>query len=94
MAWLNHTEEGGGTAFLSPGHENLIMPKRGSAAFWYDLYSNGFRDLTTLHGGCPVLKGSKWILNKWLHWYDNFEKFPCNLKEKQPFIPPSIKHYH
>ena len=94
MAWLSHTEEGGGTAFLSPGYESLIMPQKGSAGFWYDLYSDGFRDPTTLHGGCPVLKGSKWILNKWIHWFDNFQKFPCNVNKKAPFDSPTFTKYY
>ena len=73
------------------------MPEKGAAAFWYDLVSNGFRDKTTQHGGCPVLKGSKWILNKWLYYYDNFAKFPCNLmgnaKGGPTFPPPANSHY-
>ena len=43
------------------------MPEKGAAAFWYDLDSQNHRDHTTQHGGCPVLKGSKWILNKWMY---------------------------
>ena len=30
-------------------------------------------------GGCPVLVGSKWITNKWIHSNDQFLKFPCGL---------------
>lgn len=93
MAWLSDTEEGGATSYLSPGREQLIMPDKGSAAFWYDLNSDGFRDQSTQHAGCPILKGSKWILNKWLFWFDNFKKFPCNVKRK-PFDPPFHTHYY
>ena len=50
------------------------MPVKGAASFWYDLTSEGYRDTTTQHGGCPVLKGSKWILNKWMYSFDNYEK--------------------
>ena len=79
MAWLSNIEEGGATVYLHPDIEGTLMPQRGSAAFWYNLNSDGYRNPYTAHGGCPVLKGSKWILNKWLYWYDNFKKFPCNL---------------
>lgn len=93
MAWLGDTEEGGRTAFINPGTENLLIPDRGSAAFWYDLKSDGYRDTLTHHAGCPVLKGSKWILNKWLHLYDNFNKFPCHIDKSRFFDAPSKKHY-
>ena len=93
MAWLSHTEEGGGTAFLSPGTEGLILPDRGSAVFWYDLKSDGYRDTLASHAGCPVLKGSKWILNKWLHLYDNHKLFPCNIERNKFYDPPEKKHY-
>ena len=75
------------------------MPEKGAASFWYDLTSEGNRELSSQHGGCPVLKGSKWILNKWMYYFDNFAKFPCNVKtipKKQggsPFLQPAISHY-
>ena len=69
------------------------MPVKGAASFWYDLTSEGYRDATTQHGGCPVLKGSKWILNKWMYSFDNYEKFPCFLRERLPFAEPAISHY-
>ena len=93
MAWLSETEAGGGTAYLSPGYEGVVMPKRGAAAFWYDLLSDGFREFQSAHGGCPVLKGTKWILNKWIHMYDNFRKFPCQLTRKKRFDAPNLTNY-
>ena len=93
MAWLSDTKAGGGTAFLSPGFENIVMPEKGAALFWYDLMSDGTRDFSTAHGGCPILSGSKWILNKWMHAYDNFLRWPCNLKPQSRFQPPSYKSY-
>ena len=81
------------------GYEGTIMPEKGAAAFWYDLVSNGYREKTSQHGGCPVLKGSKWILNKWMYYYDNFAKFPCNIingpsyYQSPTFPPPAASHY-
>ena len=75
------------------GHDGKIAPKKGAAAFWYDILSAGFRDLHSVHAGCPVLKGSKWILNKWLFMLDNFKKFPCKLSQLARFSPPSKEHY-
>ena len=93
MAWLSDTEAGGGTAFLAPGYEGLLMPKRGAAGFWYDLMSDGIRDKYSLHGGCPVLKGEKWLLNKWIRWFDSVQTFPCKLTQKKRFDPPYKKDY-
>ena len=75
------------------GREGKIKPEKGAAAFWYDILSDGYRDLNSLHGGCPVLMGSKWILNKWLYMFDNFKKFPCKLAKQTRFSPPSKTHY-
>jgi len=35
-----------------------------------DLKSSGKREMAGTHGGCPVLIGSKWILNKWIYSFD------------------------
>ena len=93
MAWLADTEDGGGTAYIYPGHEGVITPEKGAAAFWYDLKSDLTRDETTIHAGCPVIKGNKWIMNKWIYSYDNFRKFPCKLVNAERYTPPSTKHY-
>ena len=93
MAWLTDTTAGGGTAYIYPGVEGVIMPEKGAAAFWYDLFANGFRDGASEHGGCPVLKGSKWILNKWMYYYDNYQKFPCKLDYQEFFDAPNSSHY-
>lgn len=93
MAWLKDVEAGGGTAYLQNGYDGILMPEKGSAAFWYDLMANGQRDLSTIHGGCPVLKGSKWILNKWMYSFDNFQKFPCLAKKGDPIPAPDDSHY-
>ena len=29
------------------------------------------------HGGCPVVMGSKWILNKWIQSYNQWDTLPC-----------------
>lgn len=52
---------------------SLVCPaKKGTAIMWYnnfiDLDSGllGNLDLHSLHGGCDVTKGQKWIANSWL----------------------------
>ena len=50
----------------------VIPPKKGTAIMWYnnfiDLESGmlGPVDRYSLHGGCDVIKGEKWIANNWL----------------------------
>ena len=94
MAWLNNVEGGGGTAFSHPGHEMLVKPTKGSVAFWHSLDRKGYRQLSADHGGCPVIKGSKWIMNRWLMYFDNFRDFSCGLNQNDLFQPPSGIYAH
>ena len=95
MAWLSDTGAGGGTSFLNSENEKLVMPKKGAALFWYNLYSDGSPDPRTKHAGCPVLKGSKWIMNKWMHSYDNFKKFKCGLFKYDEYARPlKFDHFY
>ena len=75
MGYLSHVELGGATAFPNVGVS--VAAERGSAVFWWNLLSNGMLDVRTVHGGCPVLVGSKWITNKWIRWKHQQLKMPC-----------------
>ena len=77
MGWFSDTQAGGNTAFVSENFEGTLEPNKGSAAFWMNLASCHLQDNRALHGGCPVLKGSKWILNKWNYSNDQWKKLPC-----------------
>ena len=55
---LSNVEYGGYTVFPILGLQ--MKPIKNSALFWYNLHSDGTPDYLTLHGGCPVLFGSKW----------------------------------
>lgn len=49
----------------------VIKPKRGTAVAWYNHHVDykgwlGSLDEFSLHGGCEVRKGKKWIANIWL----------------------------
>ncbi|KTF80421.1 hypothetical protein cypCar_00041580 [Cyprinus carpio] len=52
---------------------------KGSAVFWYNLHKNGKVDLNTEHAGCPVLRGNKWVANKWIHEFGQEFRRPCSL---------------
>ncbi|XP_027058667.1 transmembrane prolyl 4-hydroxylase-like [Pocillopora damicornis] len=51
----------------------VVRPARGKAVMWYNhMISNvtgllGTHDVRSLHGGCDVLEGSKWIANNWIN---------------------------
>ena len=87
MGWLEGTSGGGGTSFQYPEYEGLLKPTKGSAAFWINLTSDHTRDGRASHGGCPVLKGSKWILNKWINSFDQWKGSPCSIYRYQPIKP-------
>ena len=79
MGWLKEPSAGGYTVF--PSTKTALQPRKGSAAFWVNLSSCHHKDTFTEHAGCPVLKGSKWILNKWIHSFDQWNVLPCHLTE-------------
>jgi prolyl 4-hydroxylase len=64
VLYLSDVEAGGGTSFPSIGLE--VMPQKGGAVFFVNTDSNLVPDQLTLHAGSPVVKGVKYIANKWL----------------------------
>nr|XP_048695076.1 prolyl 4-hydroxylase subunit alpha-3 isoform X3 [Caretta caretta]XP_048695087.1 prolyl 4-hydroxylase subunit alpha-3 isoform X3 [Caretta caretta] len=65
MIYLSSVEAGGSTAFI---YANLSVPVvKNAALFWWNLHRNGAGNGDTLHAGCPVLAGDKWVANKWIH---------------------------
>ncbi|NXT28059.1 P4HA3 hydroxylase, partial [Syrrhaptes paradoxus] len=76
MIYLSTVEAGGSTAFI---HANFSVPVvKNAALFWWNLRRNGDGDGDTLHAGCPVLAGDKWVANKWIHEYGQEFRRPCS----------------
>ena len=45
----------------------LVKPKLGSGLLFYSLDNAGEIDVTSLHAGCPVVQGTKWVATLWFH---------------------------
>ena len=74
---LESPEMGGATVFPVLGVRADAIYR--SAVFWYNTLPSGNGDLRTYHAGCPVILGSKWISNKWIHEAGEVFTRPCDL---------------
>ncbi|XP_071696207.1 probable prolyl 4-hydroxylase 10 [Rutidosis leptorrhynchoides] len=50
------------------GKEGLsVKPRMGDALLFWSMKPDASLDSSSLHGGCPVIKGNKWSSTKWIH---------------------------
>ena len=56
----------------------LYFSRAGSALFWFNLQQNGEGDKMSLHAACPVIAGTKWALNLWIHERGQELVRPCS----------------
>jgi prolyl 4-hydroxylase len=64
VLYLCDVAQGGGTVFPHLGLE--VFPKKGNALWFLNTDQHHEPDPQTLHGGAPVVSGTKIIANKWL----------------------------
>ncbi|SPQ94017.1 unnamed protein product (mitochondrion) [Plasmodiophora brassicae] len=80
--YLSDVDEGGETVFPRAHGtyvENAcqhpegvkVKAKKGRAALFFSMLPDGNLDTNSLHGGCPVIEGTKWAANFWL-WDPKF----------------------
>lgn len=81
LFYMSDVPQGGATVFTELGLS--VFPVKGAAAFWLNLHASGEGDLATRHAACPVLQGSKWVCNKWLHQGGQELLRPCNLEYQE-----------
>ncbi|XP_073150005.1 probable prolyl 4-hydroxylase 10 [Henckelia pumila] len=47
-----------------------VKPRRGDALLFWSMAPDGTLDPSSLHGGCPVIKGNKWSSTKWMRVHE------------------------
>jgi prolyl 4-hydroxylase len=78
--YLSDVEEGGETVFpdskVKPSEEEAkgfsecgrqgvaVKPRKGDALLFWSAKPSGDLDASSLHAGCPVIKGDKWSATK------------------------------
>lgn len=63
FVYLNDVEQGGETDFPELGAR--ISPASGRAVKFFNLTPHGEPNPHTLHAGCPVIRGEKWLATYW-----------------------------
>ena len=66
LIYLNDVEEGGETYF--PIIDLNVKPEKGKAILFRTINDNKEIIEESLHTGKPVIKGEKWVCNKWIHF--------------------------
>ena len=74
---------GGGTVWPYAGIS--MFSDKGSALFWYNIFTDSDPDILTQHTACPVLLGNKWICNKWVGYNAQWNKHKCDISPGIPF---------
>ncbi|XP_026752045.1 prolyl 4-hydroxylase subunit alpha-2-like isoform X1 [Galleria mellonella] len=78
LFYMSEVAQGGATVFTRLGLS--VFPIKGAALFWMNLHPSGEGDISTRHAACPVLRGSKWVSNKWIHQGGQELLKPCDLE--------------
>ncbi|XP_013176705.1 PREDICTED: prolyl 4-hydroxylase subunit alpha-1-like [Papilio xuthus] len=88
LFYMSEVAQGGATVFTQLGLS--VFPVKSSALVWLNLHPSGEGDLSTRHAACPVLRGSKWVSNKWIHESGQEFLAPCNLEYQREEVMRKI----
>lgn len=83
MIYLNDDLEGGETRF--PNLDLEFKPKKGMAVLWQNINKKGEFETDSLHEGCDVINGSKYIVTAWIREFE-----PSNGLPIEPTKPKKI----
>ena len=75
LVYLSDVTAGGRTVW--PGLGLSVRPEKGSAVFWATVRNHEDYDSRMYHMGCPVIKGDKWVLTKWLYSHPQMWQHKC-----------------
>ena len=83
LLYLTTPDEGGETVFPLEGEGGMkrlhgidytscevglkVKPRKGDALLFWSVHPNNTFDRSSLHGGCPVVSGTKFVATKWIH---------------------------
>lgn len=83
LVYLRDVEEGGETKFPQLGIS--VKPQMGLALIWNSMNSKGECDPTSIHNAAKVVKGHKFIIQRW-YYYHNFPSL--GRRPEEPRLPP------
>ncbi|GAX73148.1 hypothetical protein CEUSTIGMA_g601.t1 [Chlamydomonas eustigma] len=109
LTYLSDTEEGGETVFPNipaPGGQNdpsfsecarynlAAKPKKGTAILFHSIKPSGELERRSLHAACPVIKGVKWSMPKWIHvgHYAMGSETPELIEQSPQAVPKTPSH--
>ncbi|XP_042864066.1 prolyl 4-hydroxylase subunit alpha-1-like [Penaeus japonicus] len=75
LTYVEAPRAGGRTVFPWVGAG--VTPAEGATVIWWNLLASHEHDFLTRHAACPVLRGHKWIINKWVGYKAQWRKHPC-----------------
>ena len=99
LTFLNDVDKGGETVFPkvpAPGgtngpeftecarHHLAARPKKGDAVMFHSMTPNGTLEERSMHTACPVVRGVKWSMPKWIHTshYEMGDKYDRELQDQ------------
>jgi len=87
LVYLRDVEQGGETKFPQLGIN--VKPRKGLALIWNSMNSHGECDPTSFHNAAKVIKGHKFIIQRW-YYYHNFPAL--GKRPQEPMLPQRGTH--